>query len=181
MPRNGKRPRKPWSDADKRTVFRASGGRCVDCGRRFRFEQRGGKDGWTIDHIVPHDVGGSNDVQLNGQLLCQPCNNRKGNKMGKRDTERAYGRFHQRLGKLERERSRGGSASGAEGRGAGRRRCRNCGNSVKPGFEYCRDCGCRWRGCRKMAEVNMLGALLEYCPRHMNESIYGPPARWPGF
>lgn len=32
-----------------------------------------------------------------------------------------------------------------------------------------------------MAEVNAVGALLEYCPRHMDEHIYGPMTRYPGF
>ena len=34
-----------------------------------------------VDHVVPHSKGGRT-VPSNAQLLCMPCNRRKGNKQG---------------------------------------------------------------------------------------------------
>ena len=67
------------------------------------------------------------------------------------------------------------------GRSGHQRRCRNCGNPVSEGYVYCKNCGCQWKGCKEMAEVNLIGALLPYCGRHMDEYNYGPPQRWPIF
>ena len=49
-------------------VWQRDGGRCVTCGCRERLE---------YDHIIPLAVGGSN-TERNIQLLCEPCNRKKG-------------------------------------------------------------------------------------------------------
>ena len=55
----------------KREVWRRDGGRCVYCGSRSFLE---------YDHIVPVSLGGPNTVR-NVQLLCEPCNRSKSNKV----------------------------------------------------------------------------------------------------
>lgn len=47
------------------------GNRCLRCGRRDL--------PLTVDHVVPLDLGGTNDIS-NLQPLCQPCNSSKNNK-----------------------------------------------------------------------------------------------------
>jgi hypothetical protein len=44
--------------------------RCVGCGAE-------NDDGWHADHIIPRSVGGA-DTEQNMQVLCGPCNGRKG-------------------------------------------------------------------------------------------------------
>ena len=46
-------------------------GKCPECRTEYRF------DDLTVDHIRPRKAGG--EIKLsNAQLMCQPCNNRKG-------------------------------------------------------------------------------------------------------
>ena len=52
----------------KMAVWRRDQGRCVQCGSNERLE---------YDHIIPVARGGSN-TERNIQLLCEPCNRRKG-------------------------------------------------------------------------------------------------------
>lgn len=52
----------------RHAVWRRDEGRCVDCGSQEKLE---------FDHIVPLSRGGS-DTERNLQLLCEPCNRRKG-------------------------------------------------------------------------------------------------------
>ena len=60
-----------WS-ADERTRLRAAqGGKCRYCGVRLDSAYM------EVDHKVPLSRGGSND-RRNLQLLCGPCNRRKG-------------------------------------------------------------------------------------------------------
>jgi len=40
----------------------------------------------TIDHILPKSRGGGNNIN-NYQPMCQPCNSKKGNKVGINDTD----------------------------------------------------------------------------------------------
>jgi hypothetical protein len=57
--------------AVQREVWQRDGGRCVDCGTKEKL---------CFDHIVPFSRGGSNTVR-NLQLLCEPCNLSKGNRL----------------------------------------------------------------------------------------------------
>jgi 5-methylcytosine-specific restriction endonuclease McrA len=49
-------------------VWQRDGGRCIDCGATFDLE---------YDHIIPLSLGGATTVG-NLQVLCAPCNGRKG-------------------------------------------------------------------------------------------------------
>jgi hypothetical protein len=63
--------RESLSAAVKREVWRRDDGRCSQCGSRERLE---------YDHIIPVSQGGSNTVR-NIELLCEPCNRRKGSRI----------------------------------------------------------------------------------------------------
>lgn len=53
-------------------VWQRDGGRCVECGSQEELE---------FDHIIPRVMGGG-DTERNLQLLCGPCNRRKGGTLG---------------------------------------------------------------------------------------------------
>jgi hypothetical protein len=53
-------------------VFERDGGRCVNCNS---------KDELQTDHIIPLKLGGSSEPE-NLQILCAPCNRRKGASLG---------------------------------------------------------------------------------------------------
>ncbi len=57
--------------AIKDRLYAEQRGKCVLCSRRFP------KDIFEIDHIMPVARGGGNDIR-NLQILCPPCNRRKG-------------------------------------------------------------------------------------------------------
>ena len=60
------------SQSVKDLVWNRDGGRCRECGNNERLE---------FDHIIPFSKGGSNTYR-NIQLLCEPCNRVKSNKIG---------------------------------------------------------------------------------------------------
>jgi 5-methylcytosine-specific restriction endonuclease McrA len=64
--------RRPIPLKVKTWVWQRDGGRCVECRSRADLE---------YDHIIPLAMGGSN-TERNLQLLCGPCNRRKGATLG---------------------------------------------------------------------------------------------------
>ena len=67
-----KSQRKPVPQKVKDEVWNRDGGKCVQCGSNENLE---------FDHIIPHSKGGA-DTYRNLQLLCEPCNRSKSNKIG---------------------------------------------------------------------------------------------------
>lgn len=63
--------REAISRSVQREVWQRDAGMCVECGTRQLL---------CFDHIVPFSRGGSNTVR-NLQLLCEPCNLSKGNRI----------------------------------------------------------------------------------------------------
>ena len=73
-----------WAKANKRaaqgrhtasditTIFKHQRGLCAICREIIA-------DGYEVDHVMPLALGGSNGKE-NLQLLCRPCNRRKGSK-----------------------------------------------------------------------------------------------------
>ena len=55
-------------DDVKQLVMTRDGHRCVHCGSRSELQ---------FDHVIPHAMGGSSGAE-NLQVLCGPCNRRKG-------------------------------------------------------------------------------------------------------
>ncbi len=62
--------RPPIPTSVRRRVFLRDGGLCQHCGS-YKEPQ--------VDHIVPYSRGGSHEAS-NLQILCGPCNRRKGNR-----------------------------------------------------------------------------------------------------
>ena len=60
-----------FSREEKLAKYFAQGGRCARCGQPFPFEEMEG------DHIEPWSEDGDTDMD-NLQMLCRPCNRRKG-------------------------------------------------------------------------------------------------------
>ena len=55
----------------KQELYGAQAGDCAGCGTHFEFKNL------TVDHIVPKDIGGGDNIE-NLQLLCGWCNSTKG-------------------------------------------------------------------------------------------------------
>lgn len=64
--------RKQFSENERRLIYKKSDGICQLCGRKIEFEDM------TVDHIMPLDSGGSNDLD-NTQATCMACNRFKAN------------------------------------------------------------------------------------------------------
>jgi hypothetical protein len=62
------RRRDPLVREVRLAVWRRDGGRCVACGADFELQ---------FDHVIPVALGGADTVE-NLQVLCAPCNQRKG-------------------------------------------------------------------------------------------------------
>lgn len=69
--RRMKRTRQRIPDDVRRAVFERDQGRCARCGTT---------DNLQLDHIYPWSRGGP-DIVENLQLLCQPCNGSKGDRI----------------------------------------------------------------------------------------------------
>jgi len=70
--------RKRFSVDDLREIWTASSGRCHLCNRRWELAQRG-RNGWHVDHVIPHCGGGPDTESLrNLRVSCASCNIRKG-------------------------------------------------------------------------------------------------------
>src|SRR5262249_43661026 len=64
--------RRPIPVDVRRAVFERDGGRCAECGSSFDLQ---------YDHVIPVALGGAS-TEANLQLLCAPCNTRKGATLG---------------------------------------------------------------------------------------------------
>ena len=74
-----------WSKGLKRQLMRRQDNTCVYCGYRRRATSL------DIDHIIPAVKGGFNDMS-NLQVICRPCNQRKGDQTDEEFRTR-YGRL----------------------------------------------------------------------------------------
>ena len=121
--------RRPWTDEEKREVYKRSGGRCRVCGRKHRLDAHGRT--WSIDHVIPFSKGGRNGT-YNLALTCLRCNSKRGNKQTVGDVaevaaRRAIRMERNRQGDRHREGghrsggSRGRAGGGKGGRGSGSR------------------------------------------------------------
>lgn len=63
--------RSPVPESIRTEVWRRDGGQCVECGS---------KENLQFDHVIPVSKGGATTT-LNLQLLCQPCNGAKSNRI----------------------------------------------------------------------------------------------------
>lgn len=69
---NSSKKNRKISKAVKDRVWNRDGGKCVQCGSNENLE---------FDHIIPFSKGGANTYR-NIQLLCEPCNRGKSDKIG---------------------------------------------------------------------------------------------------
>lgn len=71
-----------WSSSErtviKRALLRRDGDRCWLCGSRLNMTERNSPEFWSIDHVQPLSLGGSNN-RRNLKLAHQQCNHQRGN------------------------------------------------------------------------------------------------------
>ena len=72
-----------WPKGLKQQLMRRQNSRCAYCGNRFVAQY------FEIDHMMPVAIGGPNDAS-NLQVLCGPCNRRKGDQTDQ-EFRRRYG------------------------------------------------------------------------------------------
>ena len=80
----GGRTRKSFGKKEREALFALQGGRCMYCGKKEREATY-----FDIDHKTPFSRNGR-DTLSNLQLLCRPCNTRKG-AMTDGEFRRTYG------------------------------------------------------------------------------------------
>ena len=71
LERGRRRSQRRIPDGVRAEVFNRDGHRCQHCGTTERL---------TLDHIIPFSGGGTDDPD-NLQVLCGPCNSRKGDRL----------------------------------------------------------------------------------------------------
>ena len=81
--RSAPRRREPWPKGLKEQLMRRQRSICSYCGRRYSAHY------FDIDHMDPFAHGGSDHIS-NLQVLCGPCNRRKGGDQNDRDFRRRY-------------------------------------------------------------------------------------------
>ena len=74
--------RRKFSKGEKETLFKIQKGKCMYCGKKMEMAY------FDVDHKKPVAKGGKNRI-TNLQLLCRPCNARKG-KMTDGEFRRRY-------------------------------------------------------------------------------------------
>lgn len=67
-PAQRRRNRRVWTEQERRFILDRDRWACVECGSADELE---------IDHVIPFSRGGACTVD-NAQVLCGPCNRRKG-------------------------------------------------------------------------------------------------------
>ncbi|MYD35568.1 MAG: HNH endonuclease [Dehalococcoidia bacterium] len=80
----GGRTRKSFGKKEREALFLSQGGRCMYCGKKEREVTY-----FDVDHKTPFSRNGR-DTFANLQLLCRPCNTRKGD-MTDGEFRKAYG------------------------------------------------------------------------------------------
>ena len=76
----GKSKRCKFSKDTRKIVYKKSGGKCAICGCQLSIDDMNADNYITIDHIVPLDKGGKNELS-NYQAACKCCNRVKSNIM----------------------------------------------------------------------------------------------------
>jgi len=72
------RRKKYFTRDEIQKIHQLSHGKCSLCGKRWKLPERG-KDGWHIDHMVPHSGGGGDTEEIqNFRVACARCNLKKG-------------------------------------------------------------------------------------------------------
>lgn len=72
------RRKRNFNKSELLTIWRASCRRCYLCHKPWRLKDRG-RNGWHVDHVIPHSGGGPNtEAVTNMRVACAKCNLVKG-------------------------------------------------------------------------------------------------------